>query len=124
VSDFDSSYIYKHFLFYHPETNAFDDIDEPFIEEYWETQNEKARKYYFLSAFLKSIPVVHRVIMLSYLDNEKKIEAHNWIYNNLQNSNDTIRYFKVLDSGYGVSYSKLKIPKCVVKKYCIECSYK
>jgi len=124
VSSCDSAYIYKHFLFYHPENKTFDDIDEPYIEEYWETQNENAKKYYYLSAYLKSIPVTQRIIMISYLSTDKKYEAHSWIYNNLQSRSDTIKYFKILNTGYGIPYSELKITESVVKEYCKDCNYK
>lgn len=124
VSKCDSAFIYKHFLFYHPDNNTFDDIDEPFIEEYWETEKKKAIKYYFLSAYLKSIPISQRVIMVSYLDDERKFEAHQWIYNNLQSDSDTTRYFRILNTGYGIPYSKLKITEEIVKKYCSNCNYK
>jgi len=124
VEKCDSSFIYKHFLFYHEDNNTFDDIDEPFIEEYWETQKENAKKYFLHSAYLKSIPVSQRVIMISYLDDVEKMKAHKWIYSNLQTLSDTVKYFEILNTSYGVSYSKLNISKDVVNKYCSNCDYK
>lgn len=124
VSDCDSSYIYKHFLFYHPETNTYDDIDEPFIEEYWFSEKENAKKYYFKAAFIKSIPVSQRVIMVSYLEKDQKLTAHQWIYHNIKTKSDTTRYFKILNTGYGIPYTELKIPEDVVKTYCTKCNFK
>ena len=124
VSEFDSIFIYKHFLFYHSESKTFDDIDEPFIEEYWTSENENAKKYYYLSAFLKSIPVSQRVIMISYLDDSQKNKAHQWIYNNLTTVQDTSKYFLILNTNYGIPYSKLNIPVNLVMKYCGKCKYK
>lgn len=62
--------------------------------------------------------------MVSYLDDERKLEAHQWIYNNLQSDSDTTRYFRILNTGYGIPYSKLKITEDIVKKYCSNCNYK
>jgi hypothetical protein len=124
VTECDSSYIYKHFLFYHLETNTYDDIDEPFLEEYWFTEKENAKKYFFKAAFLKSIPIGQRVIMVSYLDKEKKLEAHQWMYGNMETKKDTVNYFRILNTGYGIPYSDLKIPEEKVKLYCEKCNYK
>lgn len=124
VSECDSAYIYKHFLFYNSLNNTFDDIDEPFIEEFWETEREKAIKYYFLASYLKSIPVSQRVIMISYLDEKRKFKAHKWIYNNLQSQTDTSNYFRILNTDYGIPYSRLNITEDIVKEYCPECTYK
>ncbi len=120
----DSTYIYKHFLFYHADNQSFDDIDESFIEEYWKTENEKAKNYFLLSAYMKSIPVTQRVILISYLKEDQKIKAHQWIYNHLKTSQDTVEYFSILNTSYGVSFSKLNITEAIVKRYCPACKYK
>jgi len=124
VSNKDSIYIYKHFLFYHSDNQSFDDIDEPFIEEYWKTKNEEAKNYFLLSAYIKSIPVNQRVIMISYLEEDQKFKAHQWIYNNLTSSQDTMEYFSILSTDYGISFYKLNIKENIVKKYCPGCKYK
>jgi two-component SAPR family response regulator len=123
VSTEDSVYIYKHFLFYDSDSKTFDDIDEPFIEQYRNTNNEKAKKYYKLSAYLKSIPINQRVIMVSYLDDETKFEIHQWFLNNLKSSKEKTEYYLVLGTGYGFPYSKLGLSKEEVIKHCPRCSY-
>ena len=124
VTECDSAFIFKHFLFYHSDSKTFDDIDEPFIEEYWTSENVKAQKYYYLSAFLKTIPVDQRVIMLSYLDDNQKNKGHYWIYNNLRTARDTIEYFLIMNTNYGIPYSHLNIPERTVMKYCTKCKYR
>jgi hypothetical protein len=124
VTKQDSIFIFKHLLFYHQENKTFDDIDEPYIEEYWSTQNENAKKYFYLSTFIRSIPISQRVILISYLDEETKIKSHNWIYLNMSNKNDTIEYYNILNSDYGIPYSKLKIEKGTLLKYCPSIKYK
>jgi hypothetical protein len=124
VTGADSIYIYKHFLFFNPENRTFDDIDEPFIEEYWLSQNVNAKRYFYLSTFLRSIPVSQRVILLSYLDNETKVKSHLWIYHHLTTRKDTTEYFNILNSEYGIPYIKLNIPRETLLKYCKTCNYK
>jgi len=124
VSREDSAYIYRHFLFYNTEHRTFEDIDEPFIEEFYKKYPEKAKIYYFKAAFLNSIPVEQRVIMISYLDSLKQEQAHKWILKHLRTRYDTIKYFKVLASEYGFPYSKLGISEKEVKMYCPDCKYR
>jgi len=123
VNKEDSAYIFKQFLFYHLDSKTFDIIDEPYIEEYWNTNNEKAKKYYALAAYLTSIPIDQRVIMVGYLDNQKKIEAHQWLLANLKSTKEKSTYFMVLGTSYGVSYSSLGLSKDEVAKHCPRCKY-
>jgi len=86
-----------------------------------ETKNE-SKELFFVSAYIKSIPVNQRVIMISYLEEDQKFKAHQWIYNNLTSSQDTMEYFSILSTDYGISFYKLNIKENIVKKYCPGCN--
>ncbi|MEQ8535244.1 MAG: hypothetical protein RIB86_25530 [Imperialibacter sp.] len=120
----DSAFIFKQFLFYHSDEETFDDIDEPYIEEYWNTNTEKAKKYYALSAYLTSIPIDQRVIMVGYLDDQRKLEVHKWMLANLKSPKEKSAYFMVLGTSYGVPYSSLGLSKDEVLSHCPNCKYK
>ena len=120
----DSIYIYKTLLKYSSETNSYKDIDEPFIESYWKSDKKRAMKYFEKAAYIESIPIVQRVIMAHYLDQDCKKKLHEWMYSNLESKMDTVKYFKVLRTGYGLPYSELGIDEETVKKYCLKCKYK
>ncbi|MFV0291227.1 MAG: hypothetical protein ACK5IJ_10110 [Mangrovibacterium sp.] len=117
VSKCDSTFIYNHLLSFKKDTNTFNDIDEPEIYEFYFSDSIKARKYFYEAAFLKSIPIDQRVIMVSYLEYDKKLNVHKWMYSNLENRKDTINYFRILDSDYGMPYSKIGIAESTIESY-------
>ncbi len=121
VSEADSTFIFKRFLSYDNKANRFSDINEPFIETYWLEQTEKARFYFEKAAYLNTIPINQRVILISYLDDKPKMAAHRWVNQRLSSAAQKKEYYRVLNTGYGVPYSKLGISEEEVQQYCSHC---
>ena len=123
-TDSDSVFIYQKFVKYSIQNGSYKDINEPFIENYWNSNNEVAAKYYEKAAYIRSIPIEQRVIMTHYLEKDCKMRLHEWMYDNLETRTDTVTYFKVLKTSYGIPYSKLGIKKRTLYRYCSRCEYK
>ncbi|BDD02310.1 hypothetical protein [Persicobacter psychrovividus] len=123
VNKQDSIFIYKTLLFVNDSNFNQTNLDEPFIEEFWEENKIEALKYYKEAAYIKSISIVDRVIMIHYLPISEQLELHQWLMDNLESKIDTVSYYRVLDSDYGLNYSDLNIPKQLVYRYCPQCKY-
>ena len=63
LTETDSLLVLKKVYMYDFDRNKFEDIDEPFLEEFWSSEKQKAKVLYDKAIKLTSAPIWQRMIL-------------------------------------------------------------
>lgn len=119
----DSILVLKKVYMYDIDQNKFNDLDEPYIEDLWSSDKQKAKKLFEKAIKLESAPVYERMILASYFYHDNDLKQAEYVIKSCKNKSDTINVFRVMDS-YKIKFSDLKISRKLIELYCSDCQYK
>ncbi len=118
----DSILVLKKVYMYDFEQNKFNDLDEPYIEDLWLSDKQKAKKLFEKAIKLDSAPVYEKMILASYFYHDNDLKQVEYVIKACKNKSDTVNVFRVMDS-YKIKFSDLNISRKLLELYCSDCQY-
>ncbi|MBK7626008.1 MAG: hypothetical protein IPJ16_02200 [Bacteroidales bacterium] len=122
LSKSDSILVLKKIYIFNSETKKFDDIDEPYLEEIWNSNKGNAMVLFDKAIRLSIAPINEKMILASYFYKNKDFEKVKFVLSLCKTKIDSTQIFKVMNS-YGIKYSDLNIKPELLVKYCKDCKY-
>jgi len=123
LTETDSLLVLKKIYMYDFDRNKFEDIDEPFLEDFWSSDKLKAKILYDKAIKLTSAPIWQRMILASYFYQDKEFGQVVSVLKSCKNSADTLKVFRIMDS-YQIKFSDFNISQKLVENYCKDFKYK
>ncbi|WP_439185894.1 hypothetical protein, partial [Carboxylicivirga taeanensis] len=118
----DSLLVLQKIYTYNFESNEFEDIDEMYLEELWNSDKHKAEELFKKAIELKSAPIHERMILASYFYHSNDLKPVHNVLKSCMTHKDSISIYNIMDS-YRIKFSDFNISKEQLKKYCENCKY-
>ncbi len=119
----DSILVLKKVYMYDFKQNKFNDLDEPYIEDLWLSDKQKAEKLFEKAIKLENAPIYERMILASYFYHDNDLKKVEYVLKTCKSKSDTVNVFRVMDS-YKIKFSDLNINRKLLEIYCSDCQYK